>query len=73
MFTPKNIAGLKEPGTRSENIVSLKEPGVFTPKNIVSLKEPGVPPVNHSFHKFSQHTCEDLSIIAKVARVFAFF
>ncbi|VDO14046.1 unnamed protein product [Rodentolepis nana] len=54
-FTPKNIAGLKEPGTRSEDIVVLSEPGET--------------PVNHFFHKFSQHSCEgDRPIVVKVAR-----
>ncbi|VDO16105.1 unnamed protein product [Rodentolepis nana] len=27
--------------------------------NTVGLKEPGHPPVKHSFHKFSQHECEE--------------
>ncbi|VDO06155.1 unnamed protein product [Rodentolepis nana] len=30
--------------------------------------EPGQPPVNHSFHKFSEHTCErDGPIVVKVS------
>nr|CDS31996.2 hypothetical protein HmN_000397400 [Hymenolepis microstoma] len=42
---------------------------LFVSKNAVGFKEPGQPRVNHSFHKFSRHACEeDRPIVVKAAR-----
>ncbi|VDO04755.1 unnamed protein product [Rodentolepis nana] len=82
-ITPMLTPNLPSQQHRSQETNSSQ--GMFTPGpvsqslppqhvNIVGLKEPGQPPVNHSFHKFSQHACEgDRPIVVKVARVFALF